>query len=365
MIILVTGVVGIDKKRYLADVCELARGRGRDILLCNVGDMMYAEAPDIAPGRILDISLQRLHSLRRSVFKDIITKAQDHEHVIVNTHATFRWRHGLFPAFDFYQIRQLNPDLYICMIDSIEPLHVRLTAEHHIRHSLKDLMVWREEEMLATEMMQKGTNENTPCYSLARGTELGTIETFYRLAFEPWRKKVYLSFPMTHVAGLPQTLAEINRFRAAMKEQFICFDPGDLEEAYLPYYAEQAAKEGRKGIEMEVLGKSFCLEVQEIRQIHRDINSQIYARDFALIDQADRIVSFIPALPDGRAAISSGVERELQHAHEAAKDVYVIWTAPSEPSVFVTQTATRVFKTADEAIDYFTRENRSAEKLLF
>jgi hypothetical protein len=150
-----------------------------------------------------------------------------------------------------------------------------------------------------------------------------------------------------------------------MKEQFICFDPGDLEEAYLPYYAEQAAKEGRKGIEMEVLGKQLCLEVQEIRQIHRDINSQIYARDFALIDQADRIVSFIPALPDGRAAISSGVERELQHAHEAAKDVYVIWTAPSEPSVFVTQTATRVFKTADEAIDYFSQENRSAEKLLF
>ncbi len=365
MIILVTGVVGIDKKRYLADVCELARSRGRDILLCNVGDMMYAEAPDIAPGRILDISLQRLHSLRRSVFKDIISKAQDHEHIIVNTHATFRWRHGLFPAFDFYQIRQLNPDLYICMIDSIEPLHVRLTAEHHIRHSLKDLMVWREEELLATEMMQKGTNENTPCYCLARGPEQGTIETFYRLAFEPWRKKVYLSFPMTHVAGLQQTLAEINRFRAAMKEQFICFDPGDLEEAYLPYYAEQAAKEGRKGIEMEVLGKQICLEVQEIRQIHRDINSQIYARDFALIDQADRIVSFIPALPDGRAAISSGVERELQHAHEAAKDVYVIWTAPSEPSVFVTQTATRVFKTADEAIEYFSGENRSAEKLLF
>jgi adenylate kinase len=365
MIILVTGVVGIDKKRYLADVCELARSRGRDILLCNVGDMMYAEAPDIAPGRILDISLQRLHSLRRSVFKDIITKAQDHEHIIVNTHATFRWRHGLFPAFDFYQIRQLNPDLYICMIDSIEPLHVRLTAEHHIRHSLKDLMVWREEEILATEMMQKGTSENIPCYCLARGPEQGTIETFYRLAFEPWRKKVYLSFPMTHVAGLPQTLAEINRFRAAMKEQFICFDPGDLEEAYLPYYAEQAAREGRKGIEMEVLGKQLCLEVQEIRQIHRDINSQIYARDFALIDQADRIISFIPALPDGRAAISSGVERELQHAHEAAKDVYVIWTAPSDPSVFVTQTATRVFKTADEAIDYFTQENRSAEKLLF
>ncbi len=358
MIILVTGMVGIDKKTYLQEVVSLASARGKDILLCNIGDRMYAEAPDIAAGRILDISLGRLHSLRRSVLKDIIAKINDHEHLIVNTHATFRWRHGLFPAFDFYQIRQLNPDLFICMVDSIEPLHVRLTSEHHIRHSLKDLMVWREEEALATEMMQKGVNENAPYYSLARGAGKGTVETFYRLAFEPQRKKAYLSFPMTHVAGLPQVLGQIDEFRKAIHTLFTCFDPADLEEAYLPYWAEQAAKEGKKGVELEVLGKKFCLEVSEIRQIQRDINSQIYARDFALIDQADMIISFIPALADGRPAISSGVERELQHAHEAAKEVYIIWQPATPPSVFITQTATRVFADIQEALLFFSsREN--------
>jgi adenylate kinase len=56
---------------------------------------------------------------------------------------------------------------------------------------------------------------------------------------------------------------------------------------------------------------------------------------------------------DGRAAISSGVERELQHAHEAAKEVYVIWTAKQNPSVFVTQTATKLFKNLSEAMDFF------------
>jgi adenylate kinase len=338
MIILVTGMVGIDKKQYLTEVCGLARQQDRDVLLCNVGDRMYDEAPDITPGRILDISLQRLHSLRRSIFKDIIAKAQTHEHIIVNTHATFRWRHGLFPAFDFYQIRQLNPDLFVCLIDSIEPLHVRLTSEHHIRHSLKDLMVWREEEVLATEMMQKGTNENAPFYSLARGARQGTAETFYRLVFEPWRKKVYLSFPMTHVAGMTDILAEIDRFRETMKELFVCFDPGDLEEAYLPYYAEQAAKEGEKGVELEVLGQKFCLEVDEIKQIQQDIDSQIYARDFALIDQADRIISFIPELPDGMPA----------------------------PSVFVTQTATKIFRDAQEALKFFKNtdsQNDSTDKI--
>ena len=365
MIIVVTGMVGIDKKAYLAEVCDYARQRGQDILLCNVGDMMYAEAPDIARGRILDISLSRLHSLRRSVMKDIIVKSTEHEHVIVNTHATFRWRHGLFPAFDFYQIRLLHPDLFICMIDGVEPLHASLNRDHQIHHSLKDLIVWREEEALATQMAQQGTNETAGCYILARGFEESTSKTFYQLAFEPQRKKAYLSFPMTHVAGMPELLAEIKQFRDSMKTLLTCFDPGDLEEAYLPYYAQQAKEARKDTIEVEVLGEKIELNAAEVQQIERDINSQIYARDFALIDQADMIVSFIPELPDGMPALSSGVERELQHAHEAAKQVYVIWMPKKEPSVFITQTANKIFRSPAEALKYFEKQYEYKSPMLF
>ncbi|MHC4835956.1 MAG: AAA family ATPase [Planctomycetota bacterium] len=365
MVIVVTGMVGIDKKAYLAEVCDYAAKRGTDILLCNVGDMMYAEAPDIPQGKILDISLQRLHSLRRSVIKDIITKSKDHKHIIVNTHATFRWRHGLFPAFDFYQMRQLQPDLFVCMIDGVEPLHLRLSRKHQIQHTLKDLIVWREEEVLATQMMREGTHEKAGFHILARGFGRGTIETFYQLAFEPQRKKAYLSFPMTHVAGMPEMLAEIEQFRDAMKTTLICFDPGDLEEAYLPYHAQQAQKAGKSAVEVEVLGEKVQLDAAEVKQIEPDINSQIYARDFALIDQADMIVSFIPELDDGMPALSSGVERELQHAHEAAKEVFVIWMPEKEPSVFITQTANKIFRSPKEALEYFQTEYEYKSTLLF
>ena len=93
-----------------------------------------------------------------------------------------------------------------------------------------------------------------------------------------------------------------------------------------------------------------------VQQIERDINSQIYERDFLLIDQSDMIISFIPTSADGRAVISSGVERELQHAHEAAKEVYVIWTAKQTPSVFVTQTATKVFDNPTNAVEFFKKK---------
>src|ERR1035437_2495512 len=109
----VTGQVGVDKAPYIEAVQRLANARGIDLKVRNVGQMMYAEAPDVPAGRILNLPITRLNTLRRSVFKEILNLAQRHQHLLVNTHATFRWHHGLFAAFDFDQIQQLDPDLYV------------------------------------------------------------------------------------------------------------------------------------------------------------------------------------------------------------------------------------------------------------
>ncbi|MGE5294382.1 MAG: hypothetical protein ACM3VT_06100 [Solirubrobacterales bacterium] len=356
MIIVVTGMVGLNKKSYLEAVCQFAQQNGKQVELRSVGDMMYAEAPDVPPGKILDISLKRLASLRRSVFKDIIVRASQAPNLIVNTHATFRWRHGLFPAVDFDQMRKINADMYVCLIDGVVATHRRLVDQHAVEHSLKDLIVWREEEIISTEMLCKGINDKVPFYCMALGSEEPTVDTFYRLAFERARKKAYLSFPMTAVARLQNVMQEIGGFRERMKEMFICFDPGDLEESHLPMVARQARQQGLRQVEVTAGREHAVLDVEEILQIERDINNQIYARDFLLIDQADMIISFVPAMPDGRAAISSGVERELQHAHEAAKEAYVIWTAKQSPSIFVTQTATKVFTNMAEAVEFLQQQ---------
>jgi len=353
MIIVVTGMVGVDKKSYLEKVCQFAAERDKEVVLCNVGEEMYAEAPDIPPGKILDIPMKRLSSLRRSVFKDIIAKARKAPNLIVNTHATFRWQHGLFPAVDFDQMRQLSADMYICLIDGVIALHRRLCDEHSIRHCLKDLLVWREEEIIGTEMLCKGINERVPFYCLARGADKETVEAFYRLVFDGLSKKAYLSFPMTHVADMEEVQGKINEFRRLMKQLFACFDPADLEESYLLRCARRALQKGLDFVEVMALGQKTRLDLNQVLQIEQDINSQIYARDFMMIEQSDMIISFIPTLDDGRAAVSSGVERELQHAHEAAKEVYVIWTAKQRPSVFVTQTATKVFADVNSTVEFF------------
>jgi adenylate kinase len=350
---IVTGQVGVDKGPYLEAVKRTAVAAGQDLEVCHVGKMMYTEAPDVPMGRILNLPITRLNTLRRAVFKEILAISKQHEHVVVNTHATFRWRHGLFAAFDFDQLKEFNADVYVTLLDNAESVHHRLLRDHDLEHSLKDIMVWREEELLATEIIANVTRGYGHFYMVSRGRQNHTAQTFYRLLLEPQRKKVYLSFPMSHVMDLPDTLAEIDRFKAAINDVFTCFDPGDVDEFVLHTMALQAMKEGRTTVEVTAADGPVTIKTADIAQISGDIMGQIYARDFKMIDQSDMIISLVPELPNGKPGLSSGVERELHHAYEGGKEVFVIWACRAMPSPFITETATKVFKDTTEALAYF------------
>ncbi len=98
------------------------------------------------------------------------------------------------------------------------------------------------------------------------------------------------------------------------------------------------------------------LKTAEVAQISGDIMGQIYARDFKMVDQSDMIVSLVPELPNGKPGLSSGVERELHHAFEGGKEVYVVWACRGTPSPFISETATKVFRSVDEAMEHFKQK---------
>jgi hypothetical protein len=77
------------------------------------------------------------------------------------------------------------------------------------------------------------------------------------------------------------------------------------------------------------------------------------------------IVSLVPELAGGIPGLSSGVERELHHAFEHAKEVYVVWKPRKNPSPFITETATKIFRSVDEALAFFEAEGMFATKNLF
>src|SRR4030081_962638 len=174
---IVTGQVGVDKGPFLESLRTLALQHGHDLKVCHVGKMMYQEAPDVPPGRILNLPINPPTTLRRAVFKEILTLADRHEHILINTHATFRWRHGLFAAFDFDQVKAFNADLYLTMLDNVESVHQRLLRDHDIDHTLKDIMVWREEELLATEIIAQVTRAYGHFFMTTRGRNIPSVQT--------------------------------------------------------------------------------------------------------------------------------------------------------------------------------------------
>jgi adenylate kinase len=343
----------VDKGPYLEALKAESLRRGLDVEVFHVGQMMYAEAPDVPKGRILNLPITRLNALRRSVFKEILRVADKHEHVIINSHATFRWHHGLFSAFDFDQIKALNADYYLTVLDNAENVHQRLIRDHVLDHSLKDIMVWREEELLATEIIANISSGYGHFFMVSRGRKALTVKMLHGLLFEPQKKRVYLSFPISHVMDLPDTMAEIEKFKTDISEHFVCFDPADVDEFVLHTMCLKAVEEGRNLIEVPSPEGPIVLKTAEVAQISGDIMGQIYARDFKMVDQSDMIISLVPELPNGKPGLSSGVERELHHAFEGGKEVYVIWACRGFPSPFITETATRVFKSTEETIAYF------------
>jgi hypothetical protein len=173
---------------------------------------------------------------------------------------------------------------------------------------------------------------------------------------------------------MPEVLAEIDDFRRELARHFIAFDPGDVDEKLLLERGIEAAKAGKDWLEvaphtfggrLDGSDEPLRVSVREILEIAGDVDGQIYMRDFKLIDQSDMIVSLIPELPGGVPGLSSGVERELQHAFEHTKDVYVVWKPKKTPSPFITETATRIFPSVDDALEHFDGQGMLAPRDLF
>src|SRR6266853_73410 len=122
------------------------------------------------------LPITRLNTLRRAVFKEILRTAERHKHVLVNTHATFRWKHGLFAAFDFDQMKALKADAYMTIVENVENVHQRLLRDHELDHTLKDIMVWREEELLATEILANAIRGYGHFFMLSRGRGVPTTQ---------------------------------------------------------------------------------------------------------------------------------------------------------------------------------------------
>ena len=365
MRVLFMGQTGMNKGHHLRELRGLCASRGKTVDgVFNVGDLMYEESlkagnPPIREGKILDLPLAQLAVLRRLAFTRITNECSSMENVFVNSHGVFRWNNQLFRAFELSELEGFSPDMIITLVDDVEAIKLRLDRlkvdsmlPTDTTYSLQDLLVWREEEILASEMLASVLK--VPHYVLGVWLDPGItshpLEVGYRLIFEGWRKRAYISYPISDAQGKPEVWEQVGQFRKLVMSCLTAFDPlmiseKGLRRMMLSQIAEDA---GARDLTCEVRGEPLRLSLKEIEDALPYIDGQIVARDFKLIDQAEMIVAYFPKDTDGSPLIAGGVQSEIEHAAASTKDVVVLWEGARDPTPFIGTRVDRRFSTMDE-----------------
>ena len=363
---LFTGQTGIDKKSQLQALRDFCAGKGKSIeAVFNVGDIMYEESrksgATLKKGKILDLPLAQLGALRRGAFNLIRSHSSGMRNVFVNSHAVFRWNNRLMRAFELPEVKEFQPDVIVTLIDDVEAVKMRLDAfkssgdlPPDTKYSLKDLLVWREEEMLASEILASVLD--VPHYvlgvSLEEEVSPEPLEVVYHLMFEPWRKKTYVSYPISDARARPDIWEKVVRYRKLLRAYLTAFDPLMIGEKRLLDLAQQTQNEA-EDMECPALGETVLLSRREVEAIRDDIDGQVVARDFKLIDQSEMLVAYFPAYADGNPLIAGGVQSEIEHAEASTKDIVIVWEASRDPTPFIGQKGDGLLlRSLDELEDY-------------
>ncbi len=360
MIIFVTGISGSGRLDYLLEVKKLA---GDKLIIKDIGSLMFAKSKhlgiEIPEGKILDMDPFALDYLRATIFEELLKEAdkyrgygENDKDLIISTHTCFRWKKHLIPGFNFYYLNQLNPDIYVTIIDSVHNIKARLELRPHWagRLTLKDILIWRDEEIFITKMLAK--YQDKPFYIIARNEDPKVLyDIIYNVEKRKKRGekpllKAYLSYPITLMKGDKKWLAQKDKFKEMLREAgIVVFDPMALEEIDLIDMAEKAKKKGEKYVNIKFEGKDIPIPVSQIEDAKEDIIDQTVARDYNLIDQSDIVVVFYYT-----QMMSAGVLSELNYGFTHNKEVYAVF--PYETSPFFHYYTTRIFKRPEELIEY-------------
>jgi adenylate kinase len=313
---------------------------------------MYECDPRITRGRILQKKVMELDNIRARVFDDIkmrISSDKSCQNFLINTHATFRWPNCLFLGLAVKEILDVEPNLCITLIDDVHrirlSLNLRKQRPEHL--TLKDIMVWREEEIVVADIVSAFI---PGCKNYVVPMQNGP-ELVYKLVCENNLPKVYLSYPISMVRDDPAIWLQIEQFRQRVKDLLIAFDPYAITESSLLVEYEAAKSMNKRIVSIIVDQHTLRIPLEEIEQIEGDIKWQIVMRDYKLIEQSDMVVAFIPE-KEGYPVVSEGVSKELAHAEQCTKETYVIWQSRRTPSPFTN--ATRMFDSVDQCCSFLS-----------
>ncbi|RLI10333.1 hypothetical protein DRO42_01595 [Candidatus Bathyarchaeota archaeon] len=329
-------------------IVEEARLKGLTLTKLNVLDFY-----DSQPGRMEELRKAAIERITR----EIEGRAGTH---IISTPLHFEWKGNRFSGLQEREVKTLDPDLFIIVIDDIIRVRERLGKDEQWkehRFTLGEIANWRREEVSRVYELARSF---TPIKEVQLVAFENGPEFLREIIFDRGKERVYLSHPITGEGE--DFFKKVRRFASSISDHYVVFDPYMIKDWSIVEAWRRMLNDAMEKGDAVPPRFSFTIEyadgvkdcecdTAEVEAAIKNIRFQIIDTDYKIIENCSAIVVYHP-----RENISAGVMCEMVYAKSLAKMVYVYY--PYEPSPFFEWYSTRIFQDEKKLRDFLIRESR-------
>ena len=264
------------------------------------------------------------------------------EHTFVTVHATYFRRTRFFSVASLNLLHEFNPDIIITLIDDAYECWHRIQERERLQPRgtnlrLRDIFLWRTVEIMTGDLLSHGLGVQNYVVAVKHPAKM-----VRRLILEPGIKRIYSSFPISSTRDHVDRRKNVDDFRKSLHERFTVFDPLTIDERVL-VTALDGMKEGEDNVNialelrwppwfnegLEALATPYdsnyplSIPVDQMIESVTDIDRQIEARDYRLIDSVVAVAAYRPSFNKHH---SRGVSSELLYAAQTVGiSVHLTW----------------------------------------
>lgn len=328
--IILTGVPGSGTSNFSSKYLEIA---DFNISSFNIGEILLGLAqesprkPPVFAENLLNMHPELLDALRDRAFDMAISKMEKEQkpkdRILIDMHAQFFWNDVLTNAYDWRYLTQINPDLFITLIEKPSTIRDRqlLTEQGQSQnHGLRDILLWQNIEVNVTSGW--AANLGKPHYVLPGQQSPDIIESLLHNAF-----LIYFQMPMTDASS------EADAMITEFKNRLLAIGR-DLTGLPTPLIDPRTIDiETGDGVSKR---EEIAIRTQTV---HRDMSWYI--------GQASDLVAYYPP----NTTLSKGVSDESTRGFETGKNAFVIY--PNQHTSPFMDMSTKVFTREEDFFDFY------------
>jgi len=321
MKVFLTAISECDKRGFIEEAIGLAKKNGENVKVISMGDLLMKQLKSdlgakFIPENVLNIDEEFRALAIKNIIKELKKETKKHKHIIISGHATFYWKKNFSNAFNWEYLKDLNPDMFITLIDNAPMLKKNLDSSKQFGEqelSIDEILAWQNVEVNTTIGWSQVLSK--PHFILPRREAKGLL---YKLMFKPEAELIYASFPMSNIKT-DADKQKIDDFVARMGEYFAVITPRSIE-----------------------LSREFN-QAEAAQTVLRDL------RWFT--GKASKIVVYY--LPN--LVFSAGVMTEINHAFDTSKEVLMI-SPKAYHGPFEKHIISKMFNSEEEFFRYIEKK---------